>query len=170
MGNLILAKDMSILIRAIDSTVPLCVMLLLGWITYQAYLYYLSLNVVGKPNEWVVVIKDGKQVRAGVGLNLTKGPFDQVAIFPSKVNKVNFQTQQITSEMQGLEVSAMIVWTIFREDDGPMRAFKNLGNDLITDVPTTANNLITSMASAIVRNTIANKTIKDIIEKRTEIR
>jgi len=161
---------MSILITAIDSTVPLCVMLLMGWITYQAYLYYLSLNVVGKPNEWVVVIKDGKQVRAGVGLNLTKGPFDQVAIFPSKVNKVNFQTQQITSEMQGLEVSAMIVWTIFREDDGPMRAFKNLGNDLITDVPTTANNLITSMASAIVRNTIANKTIKDIIEKRTEIR
>lgn len=61
--------------------------------------------------------------------------------------------------MQGLEVSAMIVWTIFREEDGPMKAFKNLGDDLITDDPTTANGLITSTVASIVRNRIANSTI-----------
>ena len=68
--------------------------------------------------------------------------------------------------MQGLEVSAMIVWTINRTGDGPMKAYKNLGADLKDDVPETANNLLTSMASAIVRNCIANSTIDEIIRNR----
>lgn len=103
-------------------------------------------------------------------MTLTKGPFDQVAIFPSKVNKVNFRTQQITKEMQGLEVQAMIVWTIYREGDGPMKAFKYLGEDLITDEPVTANALITSQVQAIVRNRIANETMDEVIKNRDAIR
>lgn len=72
--------------------------------------------------------------------------------------------------MQGLEVSAMIVWTINRTGDGPMKAYKNLGADLADDVPRTANNLLTSMASAIVRNQIANSTIDEIIKNRQKLR
>jgi hypothetical protein len=130
----------------------------------------MALQVVGKPNEWVVVINNGKQVQAGIGLSLFRGFSDQVAIFPSKVNKVTFTTNQITDEMQGLEVSAMLVWTIHREGDGPMKAFKNLGEDLIADTPTIANNLIISVASAIVRNCIANSTIDQIIKNRDELK
>jgi len=37
--------------------------------------------------------------------------------------------------MQGLEVSAMIVWTINRTADGPMKAYKNLGADLADEIP-----------------------------------
>jgi hypothetical protein len=33
--------------------------------------------------------------------------------------------------MQGLEVAAMIVWVIDRTDGGPMKAFMNLGEDLV---------------------------------------
>lgn len=72
--------------------------------------------------------------------------------------------------MQGLEVSAMLVWTIHREGDGPMKAFKNLGADLTADTPTMANELIVSMASAIVRNCIANSTIDQIIKNRDELK
>jgi regulator of protease activity HflC (stomatin/prohibitin superfamily) len=72
--------------------------------------------------------------------------------------------------MQGLEVSAMIVWTINRTADGPMKAYKNLGSDLASDDPLTANNLLTSMASAIVRNCIANSTIDEIIKNRQQLR
>lgn len=61
--------------------------------------------------------------------------------------------------MQGLRVSAMIVWTINREGDGPMKAYKNLGEDLVADKPEIANALIINMASAIIRNCIANSTI-----------
>lgn len=126
--------------------------------------------IFGKPNEWVVVINNGEMKQAGIGLTLTKGPYDQVAIFPSKVNKVSFSCQQITKEMQGLEVSAMIVWQIFREGDGPMKAYKNLGQDLISDVPVTANSLINSAVVSIVRNHIANSSIDDVIKNRDALK
>lgn len=64
----------------------------------------------------------------------------------------------------------MICWTINRTGDGPMKAYKNLGSDLASDDPLTANNLLTSMASAIVRNCIANSTIDQIIKNRQQLR
>lgn len=73
---------------AIDSVVPLVAMLLLGQISYNLYKYVMSLQVTGKANEWVVVINNGVMKQAGIGLSVMTGPNDQVAIFPSKVNKV----------------------------------------------------------------------------------
>ena len=99
-------------------------MLLIGYITYQAYLYYKTLIVTGAPNEWVVVMRGDKQVAADIGLTCVKMPFDNVVKFPELIHKVNFVTKQISKEMQGLEVAAMIVWSIFREGDGPMRAYR----------------------------------------------
>jgi hypothetical protein len=59
----------------------------------------MSLQVTGKANEWVVVINNGEQKQAGIGLSVMKGPNDQIAIFPSKVNKVTLSAEQITKEM-----------------------------------------------------------------------
>merc|ERR1719498_1045152 len=74
------------------------------------------LHVSGKANEWVVLIgPDGKMKKCGVGLNCFRGLQDQVAKFPAKVNKVEFATQQVTTEMQGVQVSGAIIWTIYRE-------------------------------------------------------
>jgi regulator of protease activity HflC (stomatin/prohibitin superfamily) len=58
------------------------------------------------------------------------------------------------------------VWTINRADDGPMKAYKNLGSDLSSDEPKTANALISNMASAVIRNEIANKTMMEIMADR----
>lgn len=79
-------------------------------------------------------------------------PGDTVAIYPSKVNKVNFATQQVTKEMSGLEVSSMICWVVNREGDGPMKAYVTLGKELESDNPRQANELISKMASAVIRN------------------
>jgi hypothetical protein len=144
--------------------------LLLGWIAYKAFQLYNSLQVSGKPNEWVVVINGNNQKIAGIGLQTMRGWGDSVAIFPSKVNKVQFSTSQVTKEMSGLEVSAMICWSVNREGDGPMKAYKNLGSDLTDPEPLTANRLLTAMASAIVRSRIANSTIDEILQKRAELR
>lgn len=37
--------------------------------------------------------------QAGVGLDTFVSPWDSVAIFPTKVNKVTFDTFQVTQEM-----------------------------------------------------------------------
>lgn len=60
----------------------------------------------------------------------------------------------------------MLVWSINREGDGPFNAYKNLGEDLASGNPTTANSNLTSMASAIVRSAIANSTIDQMLRNR----
>ena len=127
-----------------------------------------TLWVEGKPNEWVVIMSGGKQKQAGIGLNTIVGPFDQVAIFPSKLNKVEVRTQQVTKEIQGVEVKSMIEWTVDREGDGPMRAFKNL--DIDSAQPYKANETLRAMTSAIIRNKIANSTIDEILKNRQGLR
>lgn len=62
--------------------------------------------------------------------------------------------------MQGLKVSGMIIWTIYRLEDGPYRAFKCLGPDLKKKTPQTANDNLIAQASAIVRSCIANTEMK----------
>ena len=68
--------------------------------------------------------------------------------------------------MQGVKVTGMLVWSIRRTEDGPFNAYKNLGDDLASGNPTTANDNLVSMASAIVRAAIANSTITDMLTKR----
>ena len=80
--------------------------------------------------------------------------------------KVEVRTQQVTKEMQGIEVMSMIEWTVDR--DFPLKAYKNL--DLASGSFRVANDTLSCMTSAIVRNQIANSTIDHIIKNRQEIR
>jgi len=130
--------------------------------------YVNSLWVEGKPNEWVVITRNGEFVQAGIGLSTFMGPFDQVGIFPSKLVKIEIKTQQVTKEMQGVEVSSMIEWTIDKKGDGPLKALKNL--DVQKDIPNKANETLRAMASAIVRNQIANSTIDEVLKNRQGLR
>lgn len=58
-----------------------------------------DLKVEGNANEWVVIIRNGKVITSAVGISTYRMPGDQVARFPSKVNKVVFSTEQVTKEM-----------------------------------------------------------------------
>lgn len=122
------------------------------------------------PNEWMLVIRNGSLHQCGIGIHAFTYLGDQIVKFPSKINKVKFAAQQVTKEMQGLEVSGMILWSIFREKDGPFRAYKYLGDDLKQREPQTANENLAGMCSAIVRHHIANSTIEEVIMNRDLIR
>ena len=64
----------------------------------------------------------------------------------------------------------MIVWSIHREKDGPFNAYKNLGEDLASNEPKTANDTHVSLACSIVRNAIANSTIETMLRDRATLR
>lgn len=68
-----------------------------------------------------------------------------------------------------MQIASTLVWTILRTGDGPFLAYKNLGTDLNSSNPKTANDALTSMASAIVRSCIANSTIKELMTDRKTI-
>jgi len=130
----------------------------------------MKLYVEGKPNEWVLILNNGKLKSKGIGMSTFISPFDQVATFPAQVYKVDFKSEQVTSEMQGVSVSGMIVWSINRQGDGPFKAYQNLGEDLATGNPRTANANLVSMAEAILRTSIAHCTTMQILREREVIR
>ena len=122
---------------------PVAAILLFKIACIRVYSFAMSLWVDGKASDWVLIMNSGKMVKAGVGLRCFKSPFDQVATFPAKVYKVNFETQQVTNEMQGVKVSGMLVWTVNRVGEGPFNAYKNLG-DISSGNPRTANDSLTN--------------------------
>ena len=58
--------------------------------------------VESDPNEWLLIIRDGKLIKAGVGLKTFIGLTDSYVKFPSKVNKIYFSANNVTKEMQGV--------------------------------------------------------------------
>ena len=150
----------------LKSIVPLVTL----WYAYKGgmvlFRYYQSLYVEAKPNEWLVVMNNGKMVSAGIGVGMVRGIFDTVAVFPSRMVKVDIKANQVTKEMQGIEVAAMIEWTIDKDGEGPMKAYKNLGQDLSSSNPRTANQIISDMACSILRSAISNSTIDQVIKNR----
>ena len=97
-------------------------------------------------------------------------PGDQTVKFPSLIHQVNFKAQQVSAEMQGIEVTGMVIWSILRSDDGPMNCYKFFGDDLKKTSPTIANGKIQAMCVAIIRDRIANLTLNDILRNRSKLR
>lgn len=72
--------------------------------------------------------------------------------------------------MQGIRVQGCMIWTINRLEDGPMNAYKTLGEDLKARTPSASNEKLISMSNAILRNYIANAELKVIMKDRKNLR
>lgn len=64
----------------------------------------------------------------------------------------------------------MLIWSIYREKDGPFRCYKAFGEDLKKATPDVANGKLENMAVSIIRDKIANLTISDILKNRNKLR
>jgi len=89
-------------------------------------------------------MRNGKMVNMGIGLNSYRSYFDQVTRFSSRVNQVSFSSNVVTKEMQEVDIEGVVVWSIFRDDDGPNLAYKTFGEALSQKVPTAANDNLVS--------------------------
>jgi len=65
----------------------------------------------------------------------------------------------------------VLIWSVYREEDGPFRCYKSFGEDLMTKSgPRVANQKLENMAVSIIRDRIANMTINDILKNRQKLR
>lgn len=136
---------------------------------------YLSRWEIARPDQWQLLIRDGELVSASVGGSAFRGIFDRIVRFPSAITKVNFRVEQVSKEMQGVVVSGFALWSIYKESEGPWKAYKNLlladkDEDGYVDDKTSGNSYIADCAASIIRVTIANYPLADILTKRDEIR
>jgi hypothetical protein len=72
--------------------------------------------------------------------------------------------------MQGVAVTGMLVWSVYRLDDGPFKCYKSFGDDLKQNVPKMANEKIQNLAISIIRDRIANLSIGDVLKNRHKLR
>lgn len=68
--------------------------------------------------------------------------------------------------MQGMQVTGILIWSPYREGDGPLRLWKAFGKDLQAKNSPVISKKISNMAMSIIRDKIANMTIDEILKKR----
>ena len=78
-------------------------------------LYMHNRFVESEPNEWLLVIRDGKLVKAAVGLKTFIGITDTFVKFPSRVERVEFSANNVTKEMQGVIITGFAFWSVYRD-------------------------------------------------------
>ena len=113
---------------------------------------------------------DGKAVQQTIGGSRILRPRERAYKFPSILRTVDFSANQVSSEMQGVEVSGILVWTIYNKEDGPLTCFKSFGEDIMLRKSRDATSKIQSMAISVLRNQIANMSIDEILKNREKMR
>uniref|UniRef100_A0A0G4G007 Band 7 domain-containing protein n=1 Tax=Chromera velia CCMP2878 TaxID=1169474 RepID=A0A0G4G007_9ALVE len=155
----------------LNVAIPLAVGLL---VPLFCVLDYLRRWEIANPDEWQLLIRNGKLVQSGVGACHFKDAFDTVVRFPSSIQKVTFKVEQVTSEMQGVVVSGYALWSVHREGEGPWKAYKNLmlrdkDRDGTSDSKL-GSGYISDLATSIIRVCIAQQTLQSCLTRRDEIR
>jgi hypothetical protein len=123
-------KALAILVPLLGVVQIFIPIITLGLGGFAAFKYALNFWVESQANEWLLIIRNGVLSNKGIGLCSWTFPGDQVVKFPSLINQVNFTASQVSAEMQGIEVTGMLVWSVYRTDDGPMNCYKFFGDDL----------------------------------------
>ncbi len=77
--------------RAIAIPAALLVLIVAG-----AIVFLQSRWVESEADEWLLVIRDGKMIKAGIGMKTLIGFSDTVVKFPSRVEKVTFSANNVT--------------------------------------------------------------------------
>lgn len=117
----------------------------------------------------MLVIKNGALVRAGIGLTGFRQFEEVVVSFPSSIQKIDFSAQQVTTEVQGIEVKGFAIYSIYRSGEGPFKAFKYLKGMDEQGIREASGN-IRMMAESIIRHQIANMTIAEVLRNRNKLR
>ena len=91
------------------------------------------------------------------------GLTDTVVKFPSRIEQVTFRANNVTSEMQGVDITGFAFWSVYREDDGPFRCYKYMqGNDATSNVQ--------AMCESVLRSQIANSSLDQVLRNRNVLR
>lgn len=160
------AKSMDQYIAPISQAILL---LFLGFISQKGAELIKNYWKEAEAQEWMIVLRNGEMLKAGVGMKTVVWPGETCITFPGKLREVRFTAEQVTQEMQGVEVTGMIVWSVFRAGDGPFKCYKSFGDDLRSG-SRTANEKIMNLSKSIIRDRIANMSINDIIRNRAKLR
>ncbi len=83
--------------------------------------------VVAAPDEWLLVVRNGRLAAGGVGIRAWRLPFDVVARFSSTLQRVSFQVTADTREHLPVRVDGFALWSVGQSPSDALKAFRSLG-------------------------------------------
>ncbi len=134
--------------------------ILLGLLVYA---FIRRRYVTVSPSEYVIHTgRGGKVLHKGLGQSFFCGPFDTYMVFPSTIQRVQFEASQITRENQGIRVQGFVVWKIA----DPELAYKSLDLSQSQTPLAVTNDHLKEIAESVVRHSVSNMTIEETLRKR----
>ncbi len=83
--------------------------------------------VIAQPDEWLLCIRNGAPLVAGVGIRLLRRPGDVVARFTSTVQRIRFVGEVLSSDRIEMRIEGFILWSVSSASAKCFRAFQKLG-------------------------------------------
>ncbi|HEY8210158.1 MAG TPA: SPFH domain-containing protein [Myxococcaceae bacterium] len=137
----------------------------------------LPLYCAAQPDEWLLCIRNGRLLRAGVGISLWRRPGDVVVRFTSTVQRVSFSVNALSRERLQVLLEGFILWSVSPEGDGPFRAFQKLGVVNLDQPPhdlrshrhllsTPQHHAFQQLLSAAVQRLVATRSMNALLEQQ----
>jgi hypothetical protein len=83
--------------------------------------------VAAQPDQWLLRVRNGKVVDAGIGIRVLRRPGDVIVRFSSTVQRVRFTAQALSTEHLPLVADGFILWSVASDAEKAFRAFRKLG-------------------------------------------
>jgi hypothetical protein len=91
--------------------------------------------VSSQPDEWLLRIRDGHMVKAGIGISTWRKPGDLVVRFSSTIQRAGFKVDALTRERLHVLIEGFILWSVSPAGNDPFTAFSKLGLANLNDPP-----------------------------------
>lgn len=118
------------------------------------------LYVAARPDQWLVHIRDGRLLRAGVGISTWRRPGDAVVRFSSTMQRVRFEVGCLSSDRVAVNVEGFILWSVAASGEGPFLAYRKMGLGDVADLPadmSARNHLLTTAQHRAFRKLITSE-------------
>jgi len=145
-------------------------------IAVAMYIYWLlrSRVVMAQPDQWLLRLRDGKLLDAGVGITRVRKPGDTIVRFTSTLQRVRFTAEVISADRVNLVIEGFVLWSISCAGEAPFKAYRKLGltRHLAQDAAMrTHKHLLTTpqhrafrkLVSAEVQRCAAKKSLDDLL-------
>ncbi|MBI5532838.1 MAG: hypothetical protein HY898_09000 [Deltaproteobacteria bacterium] len=83
--------------------------------------------VAAEPDEWLLRIRNGRLLNAGIGISLFRKPGEVLARFSSTIQRVKFCADALSREHVPVKVDGFLLWSVSPEPERAFRAFNRLG-------------------------------------------
>jgi hypothetical protein len=86
-----------------------------------------GLWVAAQPDQWLLRVRNGKVVDAGIGVHVWRRPGDVIVRFSSTVQRVRFMAEALSAEHVPVAVDGFLLWSVALDPEKAFRAYSKLG-------------------------------------------